>query len=143
MTEVPDLTSGSKVYVDSNMFIYLFEKKEGFAEHVVLRFSEVEKLGGRLLTSELTVAECCYKPAGDGNALLLSTYEEFFEQSGEVELVSLSGSVVKRAALVGASLGLKLLDAIHYVSALDAGCTHFLTGDKAFKSSAGLRVVQL
>jgi predicted nucleic acid-binding protein len=143
MTEVPDLTPGSKVYVDSNMFIYLFEKKEGFAEHVVLRFSEVEKLGGRLLTSELTIAECCYRPAGDGNGLLLSAYQDFFEESGEVELVLLSGSMVKRAALVGASLGLKLLDAIHYVSALDAGCTHFLTGDKAFKSSSELRVVQL
>jgi predicted nucleic acid-binding protein len=143
MTDVPDLAFGSKIYVDSNMFIYLFEKLEGFTERVVLRFSEVEKHGGRLLTSELTVAECCYKPAGDDNALLLSAYEEFFEQSGEVELISLSGSVAKRAALVGASVGLKLLDAIHYVSALDSGCTHFLTGDKAFKSSAGLRVVQL
>ena len=143
MTEFADLTSGNKVYVDSNMFIYQFENIVGFAERVALRFSEVAKQGGRLLTSELTVAECCYKPASDNNALLLSAYEEFFEQSGEVELVSLSGGVVKRAALVGASVGLKLLDAIHYVSALDVGCTYFLTGDKAFKSDPQLRVILL
>jgi predicted nucleic acid-binding protein len=143
MTDGPDFASGSKVYVDSNMFIYQFEKLEGFGERVALRFSEVEKQGGRLFTSELTVAECCYKPAGDDNALLLSAYQDFFEQSGEVELVSLSGNLVKRAALVGATVGLKLLDAIHYVSALEAGCRHFLTGDKAFTSSAELQVVQL
>jgi predicted nucleic acid-binding protein len=35
------------------------------------------------------------------------------------------------------------LDAIHYVSARDAGCTHFLTADKVFKSSAGLHLIQL
>jgi predicted nucleic acid-binding protein len=143
MTDSPEFGSGSKVYVDSNMFIYQFEKLEGFWERVALRFSEVEKQGGRLFTSELTVAECCYKPAGEGNALLLSAYEDFFEESGEVELVSLSGDLVKGAALVGASVGLKLLDAIHYVSALEAGCTHFLTGDKAFRSGAELKVVQL
>ncbi len=143
MTDFTDLVTGSKVYIDSNMFIYQFEKLDGFAERAAVRFSEVEKQGGRLLTSELTIAECCYKPAGDDNALLLSAYEEFFEQSGEVELVLLRGSVVKQAALIGASVGLKLLDAIHYVSVLDAGCTHFLTGDRAFKSSSELRVVQL
>ena len=143
MTDFSDLVAGSKVYVDSNMFIYQFEKLDGFAERAAMRFSKVEIQGGRLVTSELTIAECCYKPAGDGNGLLLSAYQDFFEECGEVELVLLSGSMVKRAALVGASLGLKLLDAIHYVSALDAGCTHFLTGDKAFKSSSELRMVQL
>jgi predicted nucleic acid-binding protein len=80
MIGLADLTSGNKVYGDSNMFIYQFEKFEGFSE---------------------------------------------------------------RAALVGASVGLKLLDAIHYVSARDAGCTHFLTADKVFKSSAGLHLIQL
>ena len=115
MTDLTDLVTGGKVYIDSNMFIYQFEKLEGFAGRAAMRFSDVEKQGGRLLTSELTIAECCYKPADDGNALLLSAYQEFFEQSGEVELVLLSGSVVKRAALIGASMGLKLLDAIHYI----------------------------
>ena len=108
-----------------------------------MRFSEVEIRGGRLLTSELTIAECCYKPAGDDNGLLLSAYQDFFEKGADVEMISLNGNLVKRAALVGASAGLKLLDAIHHVSAMQAGCTHFLTGDKAFKSSSELRVVQL
>ena len=143
MTDLTYLVTGNKVYIDSNMFIYQFEKLDGFAERAAMLFSEVEIQGGRLVTSELTIAECCYRPAGDGNGLLLSAYQDFFEESGEVELVLLSGSLVKRAALIGALLGLKLLDAIHYVSALDAGCTHFLTGDKAFKSSSELRVVQL
>jgi predicted nucleic acid-binding protein len=141
MTDDTAFAVGCKVYIDANMFIYQFERMDELSSRVTARLTEIGNQGGSLVTSELTVAECCYKPAGDGNATLLSVYEDFFEKSGEVELFALSGSIVKRAALTGGSLGLKLLDAIHYVTAVDANCTHFLTGDRAFKSGSGLRVV--
>jgi predicted nucleic acid-binding protein len=143
MTEAENFEQGNAVYVDSNVFIYHFEDQSSFSKRVSSQFANIADAGGVLVTSELTIAECCYKPAGDGNTELTAVYEAFFEESGEVRLIALSGSLVKRAALTGARAGLKLLDAIHFVSARDAGCTHFLTADKAFKSSAGLRVVQL
>ncbi len=68
-------------------------------------FETASKQGSLIFTSELTVAECCYKPAREKNALLLSVYEHLFEKSGDVRLVPLTGAVAKNAALIGAGLG--------------------------------------
>lgn len=137
-----DALSGfGAVYVDTNIFVYLTEDTPGKAESVARAFETASKQGSLIFTSELTVAECCYKPARDRNALLLSVYEHLFEKSGDVRLVPLTGAVAKNAALIGAGLGLKLLDAIHYVSAIEARCEALLTADSRFKSAPGLSVV--
>ena len=58
-------------------------------------------------------------------------------------VLPLDGGLARRAALAGGALGLKLIDAIHYVSAREAGCRHFLTGDGRFKSTPSMTVVGL
>jgi predicted nucleic acid-binding protein len=137
------VAQGSTVYVDSNIFIYQFEDMPGYADRVEAQFAQISRDGGKLVTSELTLAECSYKPAAENNAKLVAAYEEFFERGGEVQLVPLTGEVAKRAAQNGGSWGLKLLDAIHYVSALEGGCNVLLTADRKFKSGPTLRVMHI
>lgn len=137
------LDGSGAVYVDANIFIYLVEDTPGKAERVMRALEKIAKQGGSVVTSELTVAECCYKPAREKNAPLLAAYEHLFERSGDVRLVPLTGAAARTAALLGAGLGLKLFDAIHYVSALEARCAALLTGDSRFKSGPGLTVVRI
>lgn len=137
------LDGSGTVYVDANIFIYLIEDAPGKADLVARAFEKIANQGGSVVTSELTVAECCYKPAREKNAPLLSAYERLFERSGDVRLVPLTGATAKTAALLGAGLGLKLFDAIHYVSALEARCAVLLTSDNRFKSGSGLTVVRI
>jgi predicted nucleic acid-binding protein len=138
-----DVPQGSSVYVDSNVFIYFIEKVPGFFDASNTMFMALAQCDARIISSELSVAECLYLPSRDGHSRLVGVYEQFFAPAGDVTLLALTGAIARMASQAGGGLGLKLLDAIHYVSALQAGCTHFLTGDKAFKSSAELQVIKL
>jgi predicted nucleic acid-binding protein len=143
MAESPALTipAGATVYIDTNIFIYFIEATPGFFAKVRNLFLHIRDAGARIVTSEMTVAECVYKPARDGNQKHLRIYEALLEKSGDVGLIPLTGAVTKRAALIVGKLGLKLIDAIHYLSALEAGCTVFVTSDAAFKSGPNMQVV--
>jgi predicted nucleic acid-binding protein len=95
-----------------------------------------------LVTSELTVAECLYRPYKDRNRQQADVYESLFA-SGTLDVYPLSGALIIQAAKDGGALGLKLMDAVHYLSALEAGCDQLVTADRRFKSTRYLEVVNL
>ena len=136
------LDSASRIYVDTNIWIYFIESHPAFVEKVRRLFAAVQEAGAQLVTSELAIAECLYKPARDANAAALSAYARLFD-SGEIEITPLDGGLAKRAAVNGSQLGLKLIDAIHYMSALEWACDIFLTSDSAFKSGPMTEVILL
>ncbi len=138
-----EIERGSLIYLDSNIFIYFVETTPGFHPLVKDLFAHIAKVGAIVLTSELTLAECIYQPSRDEDQELVLLYEGLLEKSGDVELLGLDGALVKRAALDGGALGLKLFDAIHFVSALEVGCDYFVTADAAFKSGPAMKVLRL
>lgn len=138
-----EISESSRVYVDSNVFIYFLEATPEFFALAKEVFEQIDAVGARLFTNEYTLAECIYQPSRSGNFSLVTKYESLFEKEGEVELLGLDGALAKRAAFVGGSLGLKLADAIHFMSALEAGCDFFVTADTAFKSGPAMKVLRL
>ena len=138
-----DIATGSAVYVDSNLIIYFVEKVPVFFEKANTAFGKLAEREVRVFTSELTIAECIYLPSRGGHHQLIAAYEAFFNTAGNVRLIALNGEIAKRAALKGGSWGLKLLDAIHFESAIDAECTVFLTADLGFKSIDQLQVLHV
>jgi predicted nucleic acid-binding protein len=138
-----EFNSSSRVYVDSNIFIYFIEKHLGFLPQVKAIFNEISACDSLILTSELTLAECLYQPAREGDIELVALYSDLFETSGDVDLILLTGQVSKQAAMIAGQMKLKLLDAIHYVSALNDGCTHFLSADTVFKSVPAIKVIHI
>jgi len=133
-------TSGATIYVDANILIYFIDAEGDFAERAADFFRRSHEAGARLVTSELTMAECLYKPHRDGDGARVALYETAFK-SGFIALYPLSGDLAVRAAEVGGSLGLKLVDAIHYLSALEAGCDVFVTADRRFRSCEQMEVI--
>jgi predicted nucleic acid-binding protein len=137
-----ELGPASRIYVDTNIWIYFIEGHPDFAGPVHQLFLQAEAAGATLVTNEITMAECLYKPAKEANADALDAYERLFA-SGEIELMPLDGALARRAALTGGALGLKLIDAIHYLGALESGCDVFVTADAQFRSGPQMRVVAL
>ena len=135
-----EFTSSSVVYMDTNIVIYFLEDRAQFQSRAKAFVFTALNAGARLVTSELTVAECIYRPHRDRNAQSISLYEAAF-RSGLLGLYPLTGDLVIRAAKEGGSLGLKLIDTVHYLSALEAGCDYFATADRKFKSSQYLEIV--
>lgn len=131
------------VYIDSNVFIYFVEGEERLFAKANAFFAYVDLIGARLATSEMTLAECLYKPAQEQNTTLVETYANLIEQNDEILKIELTGHLAKQAGLIGGSIGLKLMDAVHYVSALQSGCDFLVTADTQFRSGPALTVVGL
>lgn len=137
-----DFDQSTRVYIDTNIWIYYIEAHPIFYEKIDGIFEKADLAGATLVTSEIAVTECLVRPSRQGEAKTIQLYDAFFEESG-VEFVKLDGGLARRAALATGALGLKLIDAIHYVSAREAGCNFILTRDGKFKSDAEIVVVGL
>ena len=137
-----EFAASARVYVDTNIWIYFIEAAPGFSQQVIQIFARVEDAGARLVTNELAIAECIYKPSRDRQQKTLDVYESLFA-CGEIDISPLDGGLARRAAQAGGELGLKLFDSIHYLSALEEGCDFFLTSDHRFQSGPSMEIIRL
>jgi predicted nucleic acid-binding protein len=134
-----ELSRGDRVYFDANVLIFAVEANVDFVDAATGMFEHVARAGAIAVTNELSIAECMYKPAATNDARLIADYERLFD-SGEIVIVPLDGALAKRAAFGAGALGLKLLDAIHYLCALEARCAYFITADRRIRSGPNLKV---
>ena len=129
---------GKRVYCDANVFIYALE---GYAAHANLLKALLQAMDSReliVVTSELTVAEVLVKPLRDGDKTLEQKYRRFLTPSTALELWPLTRVILERAAEARAVSKMKLPDALHWTTALQACCDSFLTNDNGFKAQVGL-----
>jgi predicted nucleic acid-binding protein len=134
------ISAQTVIYVDTNILVYYVDGLSSLTPKAIALLDEARELGARLVTSELTVAECIYKWHRERNLARVAVYQDLF-RSDFVELYPVTGDLAIRAAQEGGELGLKLIDAIHYMSALEAGCDVFVTADRKFRSTQYLEVV--
>jgi predicted nucleic acid-binding protein len=138
-----DVSSASRIYADSNTLIYLVEGSPEFLPFAEKLFRYAGEQGIALVTSEITIAECLHGAHKQGSEALAEEYREVFRDMDVFNLVPVAREILERAAKIGAEQKLKLIDAVHVSSAIDAGCDVFVTNDRGIKSTPDLRVVQL
>lgn len=118
----------AKVFWDTNLFIYLFERNPEWSPQVI----ELRKrmLGRRdeLLTSWLTVGEALTKPKELANAVLEKSYLNFF-LGGFVKLVLFEAEASKKYADIRSRVRIRPADAIQLACAAAAGTDLFVTND--------------
>jgi predicted nucleic acid-binding protein len=117
------------IYADANVVIRLLEGDAATRAPLEARLLPLRGTGRFLLTSRLTRLECRVKPLRAGDTALLALYDAFFV-GPEVLLLEVTEPVLEKATEIRASLNLKTPDAIHLASAILAGATAFLTGDR-------------
>jgi predicted nucleic acid-binding protein len=130
-----------RVYVDANIFIYLIEGlpelKSQIAEFRDLLFDGAVEL----VTSELTLCETLVAPFRTGRNDLVALYRDLIENSGAFDVRPTTRDTYMRASLYRADMALKTPDAIHVATAVEAGCTVFLTHDRRLKTPRSIRIV--
>lgn len=136
------LPSSATVYLDTSVIIYTVEANPiyySLLQPLWLKFQigEIE-----LVTSELTLMETLVLPLRNANTTLVNDYEQLL-LSSEIQLVSITRSVLRNAANLRANTNLKTPDAIHAATALGEGCTLFVTNDSGFRNVPNLSVVIL
>ncbi len=137
------LAPARQLYVDANLIIYFFEREDDLRDRVAHLFNHAVLAGTPIVVSEIGVAECLYGAFRLQSEALEQKYREFFYDLPLIRLQPVDGERLVMAAALGASKGLKLVDAVHFAAAVETGCDVFVTNDRRFRSSHGVTIVQL
>ena len=117
------------ISLDANVVIRLVEGDATTRAPLEARLAPCLGVPGSLLRSRLTRLECRSKPLRASDLATLAQFDVFFA-GVELVLAEVSPAVVERATELRARYNLKTPDALHYATAVEAGATVFLTGDR-------------
>ena len=129
----------ARFYIDSNLLIYYVEGAADLKSKTVALFADCLGDGGVLFASEIAAGECLIG-ALRSNGSLASAYRHLLYDSPILSLAPLTLRIVDRAAVIGAELNLKLIDAIHVATAEALSCSVFLTNDRGIRAPAGIEI---
>ena len=118
----------ARVFWDTNLFIYLFERNPEWSQLVVDAHKKMLVRGDELLTSWLTVGEVLTKPKELRNPTLERSYLNFF-LSGAVGLIPFDFEASKRYAEIRSRERVRPPDSIQLACAAAAGTDLFVTND--------------
>lgn len=117
----------SRVFWDTNLFIYLFEGTGALGKRVRdLRRAMVAR-GDQLLTSTLTLGEVLVKPIEQGDPELVGMYEDAITRTSV--MIPLDVKAAKIYAALRSDRSLRAPDAIQLACAAAAGVDLFITND--------------
>lgn len=122
----------SRIFWDSNLFIYFFEGEDARAAATKkLRQSMLDR-GDQLFTSTLTIGEILVKPATNGDEARCHLYEDVIGKTAVI--LSFDLKTARRYAKIRSTTSIKGPDAIQLACAAEAGVDLFVTNDDHLKS---------
>jgi len=117
----------SRVFFDTNIFIYMFEGLEPNRTRMrEIRRRMIER-GDRLVTSAMTLGELLVKPTKLAQTSLIEQYDRAIRNTAEV--VSFDTQVAWRFASLRATHNVRSADAIQLACAAHFGVDLFITND--------------
>lgn len=118
----------SRIFVDSNIFIYHFEDPgaRGLRATEILR--RIGERGDALIASALTLGEVLVKPIEQGNSLLEAKYRALL-RGPLMSLAPFDANAGEIFARVRQDRKIKTPDAMHLATAASSGCDLFITND--------------
>ena len=132
----------SRIFWDTNLFIYLFEDYGRFSERVANIRQRMIERGDELLTSTLTLGEVLVKPSESENRLLKAIYEDAVTKTAT--LLPFSREAARLYADIRRDRSIRAPDAIQLACAAQARVDLFLTNDDrlAAKTVSGIQFIQ-
>lgn len=118
----------SRIFWDTNLFIYLFEGSGIHAERAKNLRRSMTLRGDQLLTSTLTLGEVLVKPTERGDDELARKYEEAI--TGAALVLPFDAKAAKRYAALRTDRSLRAPDAIQLACAAATRVDLFVTNDE-------------
>jgi predicted nucleic acid-binding protein len=134
---------GQRVYLDTNIFIYVLNQTPGLAGPSVALLqacADREILGQ---TGNLTLAELLVKPLQANDAAAVAVVKQLLVTDGVIELLEHDRSCFEEAALLRARHGLKMADALHLATATRAGAACLVSNDRRFPTAGPVECIGL
>ena len=131
----------SRVFWDTNLFIYFLEDYGEFTKKTEELRSKMLERGDQLLTSTLTLGEILVKPMREGRADICRQYEQLLAAAAILLPLDVPAARVYAALRADRSLGAP--DAVQLACAAAAGVDLFLTNDARLQNKivAGIQFI--
>ena len=117
----------SRIFWDTNLFIYLFEDYGKFSTTVAELRDKMLVRGDQLVTSTLTVGEVLVKPAEKGDVLLCRKYEQAIV--GTATVLPFDLKAARFYSNIRSDRSLRAPDALQLACAGSSGIDLFVTND--------------
>ena len=117
----------SRVFWDTNLFIYLLEDIGPQSARVTEVRERMLERDDELCTSTLTLGEVLVKPAEQGNEALRQRYEDILSQT--TRLITFERETARRYAEIRRNRSIRPPDAIQLACAAQVGVDLFITND--------------
>lgn len=132
----------SRVFWDTNLFVYLIEDKGERTERVAALRRRMFERNDELLTSALTLGELLVQPIGAGDDDLRSRYEQVITAGATV--LPFDARAAPRFAEIRQDRSIRAPDAIQLACAAAAGTDLFVTNDERLsrKNVPGIEFIQ-
>ena len=122
----------SRVFWDTNLFIYLFEDYGALSESVARLRSRMLQRNDQLLTSTLTLGEILVKPAEKKDSALCAKYEQAI--AATATMIAFDVKAAKIYAQLRSDRSMKAPDAIQLACAGSVGTDLFVTNDERLQA---------
>jgi uncharacterized protein len=131
----------SRIFWDTNLFIYLYEGTGPFSDQVVALRTRMLQRRDQLLTSSMTLGEVLVKPAQAGDLKAVAYYRKLMTTTARIIPFDENAAVVY-AELRG-DRSLRPPDAIQLACAASSGVDLFITNDARLHSKqiAGIQFI--
>lgn len=117
----------SRIFWDTNLFIYLLEDYGKFSESVVSLRKRMLTRGDQLYTSTLTLGEILAKPMRHGDIRLVEAYRDALARAAT--LITFTAEAAVHYASIRADRSIKAPDAVQLSCAAQSGMDLFITND--------------
>lgn len=136
---------GTKVYVDTNIIIYILDDIKEFSPVCLPFFKAIEEGEITGCSGDLTLAELLVKPMQKNDLTSIEIIKSLFdEENGFFEVLPHDRRTFELAAHIRATQGLKMVDAIHTATAIKNNCQYILTNDKPLaRHVSGIKSVNI
>ena len=129
--------------VDANIFVYFLEGDDRYMHTIVPFFNAFEQGSALGLTGDTVVAETLYKPYRLDDMMRVSEFKAFFSNEEFLTVLPHSTEAFELAAELSPKRGMKLMDALHFATAVLSACQFILTNDAGFSTGKEIQIINL
>ena len=133
--------SGQRVYIDANFLIYFFDRRVPYFDVVAPLFAACDCGEFAGFTGDAAVAEVMVHPYRSRSAAEIARGKAFFARENFITVLAHDARAFDAAAQLRATSSMKLMDALHYATAVQNGCRFLLTNDGDFASGPQIEVI--
>ncbi len=136
--DVDGIPSGALLMMDTAPIIYVLERHHELAQRFDPLFEAHDAGRVQFAVTTVTIAEVLTGPSRSGNDALVREYRSLLESW---RVAPLDAEIAAEAALLRATYGFKLPDAVQAASARVHDAYALITNDKGFSRIRDLRVI--